>query len=265
MALITEAREFVSLSDRFRNWRHRVYGFNVYNRRRWVARYASRLPVGARVLDVGAGVGQYRSLFSHCEYKTQDFGQEPRTVGQYTPLDFVCDILDIPTPDGSFDVILCAEVLEHVPEPIKAVHELARILRPGGAMLLTAPLGSLLHQEPYHFYGGYTEYWYRRFLAEAGCDVVEIAPNQGFFSLYSDLTQWYSGLLHPRQTRTQPAGRRAALFFLWLVSLLMVRTAGPLGSWLDGMGLGSVGTIGYHVLAVKRGAAPLIAAEGAMP
>jgi len=251
----------VRLGDRFRDWRYRVYGFNLYNRRQWVARQAARLPAGARVLDVGAGTGQYRSLFSHCAYLAQDLGKDPQTIGQYTPLDFECDVLDIPAPDGSFDAILCTEVLEHVPEPIRAVHELARLLRPGGTLLLTAPLLSIPHQEPYHFYGGYTEHWYRRFLDEAGCDVVEIAPNQGFFSLYSDFTQWFMALVHPRRTRTQPVGRRAALLVLWLASCVMVRIAGPLGRWLDAIGLGSAGTAGYHVLAVRRGAAPMMAVE----
>jgi len=251
----------VRLGDRFRDWRYRVYGFNLYNRRQWVARQAARLPAGARVLDVGAGTGQYRSLFSHCAYLAQDLGKDPQTIGQYTLLDFECDVLDIPAADGSFDAILCTEVLEHVPEPIRAVHELARLLRPGGTLLLTAPLLSIPHQEPYHFYGGYTEHWYRRFLDEAGCDVVEIAPNQGFFSLYSDFTQWFMALVHPRRTRTQPVGRRAALLVLWLASCVMVRIAGPLGRWLDAIGLGSAGTAGYHVLAVRRGAAPMMAVE----
>src|SRR5262245_12918400 len=244
----------VGLAERFRDWRHRVYGFNIYNRREWVARQASRLPAGARVLDVGAGTGQYRSLFAHCEYKAHDFGKEPETVGRYTPLDFESDILDIPAPDGAFDAVLCTEVLEHVPEPIRAVQELARLLRPGGAMLLTAPLLSLPHQEPYHFYGGYTEHWYRRFLDGAGCDVLEVTPNQGFFSLYSDFPQWFRTLVHPARTRRQPAARRVALFGLWLAMIAMVRVAGPLGRWLDGIGLGAVGTAGYHVVAVRRGA-----------
>jgi SAM-dependent methyltransferase len=253
----------VKLADRLVNWSHSVYGFNIYNRRRWVERLASRLPAGTRVLDVGAGVGQYRSLFAHCEYKTQDFGREPQTLGQYTPLDFECDILAIPTPDESFDVVLCTEVLEHVPEPIGAVREMARILRPGGAMLLTAPLGSLLHQEPYHFYGGYTTHWYRRFLAEAGCDVVGIESNQGFFSLYSDYTQWFSNLLHPREVRRLSIMRRLPLLLLWLVSLPAVRIVAPLGRWLDALGLGAPGTVGYHVVAVKRGGPAVLAVEGA--
>src|SRR5579863_9466327 len=51
-----------------------------------------------------------------------------------------------------------------------------------GGLFLTAPLGSGLHQEPYHFYGDYTDHWYRKFLAEFGCDVVSIEPNHGFFA-----------------------------------------------------------------------------------
>jgi len=251
----------VQILNRFREWRHSVYGFNTYNRRQWVARYAARLPAGVRVLDAGAGEGQYRQLFAHCDYKAHDFGCEPRTMGHYTPLDYQSDILDIPVPDASFDVVVCTEVLEHVPEPIKAVRELARILRPGGLMLLTSPLGCLLHQEPFHFYGGYTPYWYRRFVDEAGCDVVAIQSNQGFFSLFSDYSQWFSNLIHPRELRSAPWPRRITLMFLWLLTRPMIRVLGPLGRWLDRCGYGSVGTVGYHVMAIKRGGEPLLAVE----
>jgi SAM-dependent methyltransferase len=245
----------VQILSRFREWRHSVYGFNIYNRRRWVADHALHLPAGSRVLDVGAGVGQYRPLFAACDYRAHDFGQEPLTVGHYTPLDYESDVLSIPVPDASFDVVLCTEVLEHVPEPIKAVQEMARILRPGGLMLLTAPLGCLLHQEPYIFYGGYTPYWYRRFLSDAGCDVIAIDPNQGFFSLFADYAQWFSNLIHPRETGREP--------FLYRCFLAMQRILGPLGRWLDRRGFGGVGTVGYHVVAVRRGGIPMIPLKGA--
>jgi len=253
----------VRILARFREWRHSVYGFNIYNRRQWVAGHASRLPAGARVLDAGAGMGQYRPLFAHCDYKAHDFGREPQTVGLYTPLDYESDILSIPVANSSFDAIVCTEVLEHVPEPIKAVHELARILRPGGVMLLTAPLGCLLHQEPYHYYGGYTPYWYRRFLDEAGCDVVAIESNQGFFSLFSDYAQWFSNLIHPQETRSERLPSRFMLLVLWLLSRPAVRILGPLGRWLDRRGFGSAGTVGYHVVAIKRGGEPIAMSEGA--
>jgi hypothetical protein len=61
------------------------------------------------------------------------------------------------------------------------VQEIARILAPGGRLLLTAPLGSGIHQEPYHFYGGYTPYWYRQFLHAAGFEDIEVVANEGSF------------------------------------------------------------------------------------
>jgi SAM-dependent methyltransferase len=50
------------------------------------------------------------------------------------------DITDIPHPDGSFDVILCIHVLEHVDDDRRAMRELHRILAPGGFAIVLVPL-----------------------------------------------------------------------------------------------------------------------------
>jgi SAM-dependent methyltransferase len=235
-----------------RAWRRRTWAFNTERRREWVAAQAAALPAGARVLDVGAGVGQYRPLFAHCDYKAHDFGQEPDTKGQYTPLDYESDITAIPVTDGTFDAVLCTEVLEHVPDPAAAVREMARVVRPGGRLLLSAPLGSHLHQEPYHFYGGYTPHWYQRFLTAAGCHVQSIEPNQGFFSFFGQEALRFSEYLRPRNTRAMPVGRRTILSLLWLVTWPACQVLPPLGGALDRLGLERTATIGYHVVAVKR-------------
>src|SRR5487761_1297823 len=118
-----------------------LFNFNQVGRDRWVAAQASALPAGTKILDVGAGSCRYRPLFAHCDYKTQDFKQlSTGDVGGagYGKIDFICDVLNIPAPNASFDAILCTEVLEHVPEPIRLVKELARLLRLGGKLILTA-------------------------------------------------------------------------------------------------------------------------------
>jgi SAM-dependent methyltransferase len=160
--------------------------FNQSTRDAWVRSRAETVPPASLVIDVGAGTSPYRRLFSHCDFETHDFAEYQAYMdgseGAYAPLTYVSDITSIPVPDERYDVVLCTEVLEHVPKPIDAVKEMARIAKPGGRLFITAPLGSGLHQEPFHFYGGYTDHWYRKFLTDAGCEIVSIEPNHGYFA-----------------------------------------------------------------------------------
>ena len=229
--------------------------FNQHERDVWVAGEARRLPSGCHVLDVGAGAGRYRSLFSHCEYRAQDFAAEPSSIGRYTELDYVSDITAIPAPDASFDVILCTEVLEHVPDPVAAVREMARLLRQGGRLILTAPLVSFLHQEPFHFYGGYTPYWYRKHLVEAGFEIETLERNRGFFGWFGQEAARFSGLIDPRRTLGRP-WLWLPLSTLWLLTLPFLRGLFPLlGRPLDRLGLETIATVGYHVVARKASGA----------
>jgi len=49
------------------------------------------------------------------------------------------DALGLPFVDGSFDRVIAAEILEHIPDDTRAMAELARVLRPGGTMAVTVP------------------------------------------------------------------------------------------------------------------------------
>jgi SAM-dependent methyltransferase len=229
--------------------------FNQHERDIWVAGEARRLPPGCRVLDVGAGAGRYRALFSHCEYRAQDFAAEPSSIGSYTELDYVSDITAIPVPDASFDAILCTEVLEHVPDPVAAVREMARVLRRGGRLILTAPLGAFLHQEPFHFYGGYTPHWYRKHLVEAGFEIETLERNRGFFGWFGQEAARFSSLIDPRRTPRRPL-LWLSLSTLWLLTLPFLRGLIPLlGRPLDRLGLETIATVGYHVVARRGGGA----------
>ncbi len=162
-----------------------IYEWNQRERDRWVRQQTSDIPPGSVILDVGSGTCPYRSLFAHCDYRTHDFkkyeGVKLGNTNDYGKIDYVSDVTNIPAPDGTFDVILCTEVLEHVPEPIEALREMARLAKVGGRLILTAPLGSGLHQLPYHFYGGYTPFWYLHFARKFRLCVTETTPNGGFY------------------------------------------------------------------------------------
>jgi SAM-dependent methyltransferase len=141
----------------------------AYRRDCWVKAQAESLPAGSWVLDAGAGASKYRTYFSHCRYETQDFCEYKGELVKYLkPIDHVCDITAIPISDQALDAILCTEVLEHVADPMAVLKEFSRLLKPGGMLFLTAPMLSFLHMEPYHYYGGFTLYWYKHWLPHFG-------------------------------------------------------------------------------------------------
>jgi SAM-dependent methyltransferase len=229
-----------------------LLAYNVVRRDRWIAQQASMVRRGTRVLDVGAGSCPYRSLFAHCDYRAQDLaplrGDQLRHGG-YGVLDFVSDVTAIPVADGTFGVVLCTEVLEHHPEPIRVVYELARILEPGGTLLLTAPLGSGIHQEPYHYYGGYTPWWYERFLKAAGFEDITIEPNEGSFRFFAQESIRFLQATGP-MSGNLPKGIRWLGFPLWVALFPVLGLIIPvLCKWLDQFDRERRFTVGYHVTA----------------
>lgn len=160
-------------------------------REAWVRTALSAVPGGSRLLDAGAGEQPYRDACAHLAYVSQDFAAYDGTgpTGLHveafdaTGVDIVCDIAAIPEPDGSFDAVLCTEVLEHVPDPLAALDEMARLVRPGGVLLVTAPFISLTHFAPYHYATGFSRYWYEHHLPARGFDIEEVTPNGDFFSV----------------------------------------------------------------------------------
>jgi len=51
----------------------------------------------------------------------------------------VADITRLPFKNNTFDIVICSEVLEHVPEEKKAAREIIRILKPGGDLVVSVP------------------------------------------------------------------------------------------------------------------------------
>lgn len=133
--------------------------------------------IRGRVLDAGAGRLTYsprlkavaREVISLDRYRVKD------------GLDILSDLSDLPLGDDSFDSVFCSQVLEHVAEPQQVLHELARILKPGGVLLLSVPHLAYLHNEPHDYYR-YTEFGLRHLLAGAGFEIRQIRWSGGLLS-----------------------------------------------------------------------------------
>ena len=167
---------FKKIQHKLRSWFYPAVGNkNLAEREAWLKKTLELIPAGQTHLDAGAGELKYKKFCSHLNYQSQDFGQYDGQGNQKgfqtqswdnSKVDYVSDITAIPVADASFDNIMCIEVLEHVPEPIKAIKEFSRILKTGGKLILTAPFCSLTHFAPYYFQNGFSKYWYEKFLPE---------------------------------------------------------------------------------------------------
>ena len=102
---------------------------------------APMIPESGKGLDIGCRDGRYTKYLKGLELTSIDI--DPRDMeklkaeghGKF----IVADVQQMPFPGNSFDFVLFSEVLEHVPDQKKALKEIARVLRPGGKVLITTP------------------------------------------------------------------------------------------------------------------------------
>ncbi len=164
--------------------------FDTYDnskfRNEWVKKKLESLSENLTILDAGCGTQQYRKYCEHLNYKAQDFGEydgSGDSVGlqnktwDYGKLDYVGDIWDIDEKDNIFDVILCTEVLEHLPFPNNTIKEFSRLLKKDALLIISAPFCSIPHQTPYYFYNGFSSYWYEKMAEDNNLEIVEIVQN----------------------------------------------------------------------------------------
>jgi ubiquinone/menaquinone biosynthesis C-methylase UbiE len=162
---------------------------NENAREQWIEETLKKIPEGLTILDAGAGEAQFKKFCSHLRYIAQDFGlySGGEDIGlrnaswDNSKLDIVSDITSIPLPDAAVDAIMCTEVLEHIPDPLAALREFNRLIKPGGYLLLTAPFASLTHFAPYHFASGFNRFFYEKHLPEFGFSIDELALNGNYF------------------------------------------------------------------------------------
>ncbi len=158
---------------------------------RFVAEQARAIKRQSRVLDIGAGEAPYRELFSEHTYVTLDYDDTPHS-GE-VDLRGAADA--IPAEADTFDVILCTQVLEHVPRPLQALREFHRVLGPGGLLVATVPFTWEEHERPYDFFR-YTRYGIEQLLSEAGFGEIEVRPRTDCFTTLAQLVlnaRWAMG------------------------------------------------------------------------
>jgi SAM-dependent methyltransferase len=204
-----------------------------------VAAFARSLPDGARVLDAGAGEGQYARWFTRHRYCGVDLAIGD-AAWNYSRLDVLANLTALPLRADAFDAALHIVTIEHLPEPGRALAEIARVLKPGAPLLLAAPHEWETHQPP-HDYFRFTRFGLLYLLEMAGFEDAEARPCGGYFRLLArrllNGLQFFSG------------GARWLLFPL--AALLLVPPALVLPC-LDSLDRDRNFTLGYICTAKKR-------------
>ena len=154
---------------------------------RFVMEVGSDLPDAALVVDAGAGEGRYAEHFSRQRYHAIDLALGDASW-DYSGLSAIADLHHLPLADGAIDVLVSTQTLEHLRDPRRFLEEIARVLRPGGKVFLTAPQGFKEHQEP-HDYWRYTQFSLRMLCEDAGLEVDFVRPQGGYFRLLGDRIQ----------------------------------------------------------------------------
>lgn len=122
----------------------KLYGDSLSERRaKWTKKAVGQIKNGSRILDAGAGECKNKKYCQHLTYVSQDFCEyspenkllqsaSDTDEWDYSKIDIVSDITEIPVEDASFDAVICTEVFEHLVNPELAVKEFSRILKSGG-------------------------------------------------------------------------------------------------------------------------------------
>jgi SAM-dependent methyltransferase len=155
---------------------------------------------GYRVLDVGSGVKPYYPFFAE---GARDY------VGVDTAnpaADLEGSVEQLPVDDGSYDIVLCTQVLEHVEHPERVVAELRRVVAPGGRVLASTHGVQVYHPNPVDLRRWTHVGLARLFRESANWDSVSVVPASGTAACVGMLVSIYVDLL-ARRARVAPLGR----------------------------------------------------------
>ena len=190
------------------------------------------------VLDVGCGSKPYQSWMP---LVSEHFGVDVVSGSRV-------DLVISPDrrwelEDGRFDAVICTQVLQYVRNPAQMMDEIARVLKPGGRLLLSVPFA-------YTHHGVIADYW--RYSVDGGSELlsrdfeIEEAVRQGGVGSTIGL-QMLNWLDYTMNQRSATRILKALLFPVWLIFCLGVNCAGWLLDACDRRSLA------YHnVLVVAR-------------
>lgn len=214
-------------------------GTRLYDRALADALWSERLRVRGTVVDLGCGMKPYQEWLGGSATRWLGVDVPASATGRPRADAFALGDA-LPLKDGIADCVLSTQVIEHVPRPWGVFTEASRILRPEGALIVTAPQAQWLHEEPHDYYR-YTKYGLAELARAAGLEPVRVVPFGGLFALLGFLVASHVPTLRAREGSPWWHVRRGSQAVIQWTAALLDRALPVPGD-----------TMGNMLVAVKR-------------
>jgi SAM-dependent methyltransferase len=195
-----------------------------------------------RVLDIGCGVKPYYPYFA--PHAVEYVGLDVETGNPAA--DLFGSVEELPVGDGSFEVVLCTQVLEHTVDPDQAVRELWRVTAPGGRVLASTHGVQVYHPAPVDHWRWTHTGLELLFTRNGTWRSLTVRPAGGAATCLAAMTATYVHLLFRRAHLTPLA--KGLIWLLNTTSAGLDRRVGLLREPRPGSLF-----LNYHVIAEKSG------------
>jgi len=149
--------------------------------------YDQVLPTYAKgnLLDLGCGkvplYGAYKDKISNCICVDWD-----NSLHKNEFIDKSVDLNEsLPFEDKTFDTVILSDVLEHIRNPLSLWHEMNRVLKENGILILNVPFHYWIHEHPFDYYR-YTKYALENFATESNFEIIALNELGGIIEVLTD-------------------------------------------------------------------------------
>lgn len=152
-----------------------------------------------KVLEIGASPNSpYKKWSKSKEYLLTNYDLDYKKNKDFQ-FDLKIDIKSIDLPNDEIDFVICVSVLEHIDDPLISMHEMLRVLKPGGSIIVAVPWQYPYHKAPKD-YIRFSVDWFSQFSSKAKINHIPVGNKFSSFASFYQL--WF--LKNWKNSRYQP-------------------------------------------------------------
>jgi 2-polyprenyl-3-methyl-5-hydroxy-6-metoxy-1,4-benzoquinol methylase len=195
-----------------------------------------------RLLDLGCGNKPYKEWYAPLTESSVgcDAVQSSESV-----VDDICLASELPYENGSFETVFSTQVLEHVFEQQQMINEAARVLKPGGHLILSVPFTWELHEEPYDFFR-VTKHGLKEMFEKSGFEIDYIKANGGKWAAMFQM------MINTVYSTFKYKTLKAKILKIIFLELKLTWLINKFAIWIDKRHFDDVWTLNYLVVAKKK-------------